>query len=169
VIDSNASHAYDRLYAAIESGVPVVIADFTATAYCGAAGVHGLLMLSDRAVVRDVQFRLVIPPGALLRRVLELRGVDHLLAVYPSVAEAARLLIAPAQDPLPSLWSAVTTLTAVIGRNAVEMARTTRSVWFVHCAARRALVRSGPLLTVQCQNGVRTVEARRRGWPAGVH
>jgi hypothetical protein len=55
--------------------------------------------------------------------VLELRGIDHLLAVYPGVAEAARLLIAPHKDPLPSLWSAVTTLTAVIGRNAVAMAR----------------------------------------------
>jgi hypothetical protein len=50
-------------------------------------------MLRDRAAVRDVRFRLVISPGALLRRMLELRGIDRLLAVYPSAGEAARLLI----------------------------------------------------------------------------
>src|SRR5258708_38217167 len=64
VIDtSDATDAYDQLHAALESGVPAVIADFTATVYCDAAGVHGLLLLRDRATVRDVRFRGVIPAG----------------------------------------------------------------------------------------------------------
>lgn len=86
----------------------MVVADSTATVYCDAAGTHGLLVLRDRAEIRDVRFRLVIPPGGLLRRVLELRGIGHLLAVYPSAGEAAGLLIPSAQDPLPSLRAAVT-------------------------------------------------------------
>jgi hypothetical protein len=34
------------------------------------------------------RLRLVIPPGALLRRMLGLLEVDHLLPVYSSIAEA---------------------------------------------------------------------------------
>jgi hypothetical protein len=93
VVGASAWHAYDGFYAAVESGAPVVITDFTATVYCDAGGIHGLLILRDRAEIRDVRFGLVIPPGGLLRRVLQLRGIDHLLAVYPSAGEAARLLI----------------------------------------------------------------------------
>ena len=101
---SNVMYAYDPLYAAVVSGVPAVIADFTATAFCDVAGVRGLLMLRDLAADRDMRFRLVIPPGALIRRVLELLEVEHLLPVYPSVEEAARLLVPSAQDPLPSYF-----------------------------------------------------------------
>jgi anti-anti-sigma regulatory factor len=79
VVDSNSRHAYDRLHAAVESGTPVVIADFTDTVYCDATAVHGLLMLRDRAAVGDVQFRLVIPPGAINALA---RGLTHSTAGY---------------------------------------------------------------------------------------
>jgi anti-anti-sigma regulatory factor len=107
----NARYAYGPLYAAVESGVPVVIADLSATVFCDAAGMRGLLMLRERSAARDIRFRLVIPPGAPLRRVLELRGIDHLLPVYPSAGEAARPLVPAAQDPLPSLRAAAPTST----------------------------------------------------------
>lgn len=101
---TNTRQAYDPLYAALVSGAPVVVADFTATVFCDAAGVHSLLMLRDLAAALGIGFRLVIPPGGLLRRVLELLAVDHLLSVYPNAEEAARLLVPLAQDPLSSYF-----------------------------------------------------------------
>jgi anti-anti-sigma regulatory factor len=107
----NARYAYGPLYAAVESGVPVVIADLSATVFCDAAGMQGLLMLREWSAACGIRFRLVIPPGAPLRRVLELLGIDHLLPVYPSAGEAARPLVPAAQDPLPSLRAAAPTFT----------------------------------------------------------
>ena len=58
-----------------------------------------LVMIRDEAAAAGAQLRLVIPPGALMRRVLVLLGVDHLLPVYPSIPEASRQPAAR-QDPL---------------------------------------------------------------------
>jgi len=98
---TNAGHVYDRLFAAVVSGTPVVIADLTATDFCDAGGVRALIMIREEAAARGSQLRLVIAPGALMRRVLVLLGVDHLLPVYATVAEAGGLLTAR-QDPLCS-------------------------------------------------------------------
>ena len=43
----------------------------------------------------------VIPSGALMRRILELLAADHLLAVYSSIAEACEPLAGP-RHPMSS-------------------------------------------------------------------
>lgn len=98
---TNADQVYDRLVAAVATGAPLVIADCTATIFCDAAGVRRLLMFHARAAAREVPLRLVIAPGGLLRRLLELLGADSVLPVYPSVEEASMLPVHSAKDPLP--------------------------------------------------------------------
>jgi anti-anti-sigma regulatory factor len=98
---TNANQVYDRLAAATRSGAAVVIADATGTMFCDAAGGRRLVMIHARAAARGVPLRLVIPSGGLLRRVLELLGVDSLLLpVYASTEEAQALLVPAARDPL---------------------------------------------------------------------
>lgn len=96
---ANAGQVYDRLSAAVASGACVVIADLTATDFCDAGGVRRVVMICDEAAPAGGQLRLVIPHGALMRRVLVLLGVDHLLPVYPSIAQASDLPAAR-RDPL---------------------------------------------------------------------
>lgn len=98
---TNAGQVYDRLMAAAATGAPVVIADCTATVFCDVAGVRRLVMGHAQAAARGVQLRLVIAPGGLLRRLLELLGADSVLPVYPGVEEASAPAVRPVQDPLP--------------------------------------------------------------------
>jgi anti-anti-sigma regulatory factor len=102
---TNADQVRGRLYAAIASGAPLIIADLSATVFCDAAGADWLRMIGYHAAARSGRLRLVIPPGALMRRILELLGVDHLLAVYSSITEACEPLTGP-RHPLASLTSA---------------------------------------------------------------
>lgn len=92
---TNADQVRDRLSAVIASGAPLIIADLSATVFCDAAGADWLHMIGYHAAARSGRLRLVIPPGALMRRILELLGVDHLLAVYSSIAEACEPLAGP--------------------------------------------------------------------------
>src|SRR5215469_131869 len=95
----NAERVYDQLYAALISGAAVVIADFTATAFCDSAGMNMLITIHKRAGSRGVQFCLVLPSGGTVRRVLKLLGPDQMLPVYSTVAEATSALTAPVPEP----------------------------------------------------------------------
>jgi hypothetical protein len=46
---SNADQVYDQLYAALVSGAPVVIADFTGTRFCECACLNRLLRVQNQA------------------------------------------------------------------------------------------------------------------------
>ena len=94
---TNSERVYDRLYAALASGASVIIADFTATTFCDSAGMNRIVTIHKRAVSRDVQFWLVLPPVGSVRRVLTLLGLDQLLPVYSTLAEA----IAAAKASVP--------------------------------------------------------------------
>lgn len=103
---TNADQVYDRLAAAAATGAPLVVADCSATIFCDVAGVRRLIMCHARTAARGVQLRLVIAPGGLLRRLLELLGADCVLPVYPSIEEATMLAVHPARDPLSLSWAA---------------------------------------------------------------
>ena len=84
----NADVVYAVLSGAVASDAPVIVADLSATAFCDAAGAHRLLMAGYQAAARGGRLRLVIPPGALVGRMLALLGVEHLLPVYSSTEDA---------------------------------------------------------------------------------
>ena len=85
---SNAEQVYDQLSAALVSGAAVVIADFTGTRFCDCACLNRLLRVHNQAGGRNAQLRLVIPPGAPVREVVKLLGLDQQLPVYASTDAA---------------------------------------------------------------------------------
>lgn len=97
---TNADQVRDRLAAVIASGAPLIIADLSATVFCDAAGADWLHMIGYHVAARNGRLGLVIPPGALMRRILGLLGIDHLLAVYSSIVEACEPLAGP-RHPMP--------------------------------------------------------------------
>jgi anti-anti-sigma factor len=85
---SNAEQVYDQLSAALASGAAVVIADFTGTRFCDCACLNRLLRIHNQAGGHNAQLRLVIPPGAPVREVVKLLGLDQQLPVYASIDAA---------------------------------------------------------------------------------
>jgi anti-anti-sigma factor len=85
---SNAEQVHDQLFAALVSGAAVVIADFTGTRFCDCACLNRLLRVHNQAAGRNAQLRLVIPPGAPMREVVELLGLDQQLPVYANIDAA---------------------------------------------------------------------------------
>lgn len=84
----NAGQVFATITSALASGVSLVIADMTSTAFCDTSGVRALVDAHNRAVTDDIGFRLAIPPEGSVRRVLELTGVIRLLPVYLGMDEA---------------------------------------------------------------------------------
>jgi anti-sigma B factor antagonist len=73
---------------AMTGGVDVVVVDMGATTFCDSAGVKVLVQARKRAqAAGGKELRLVLPPGKV-RRVFELMGVDRLLPVCSTLAEA---------------------------------------------------------------------------------
>ena len=83
----NARDLGTALIGAFGPGVAVVIADMTATTFCDSSGLRFLLMANDIAAERGAELRLVIPSQSVLR-VFRVTGVDQLLRIYRSMADA---------------------------------------------------------------------------------
>jgi anti-sigma B factor antagonist len=84
---ANAGRIGEQLTAALAPGVPVVIADMTATTFCDSTGIDMLLHASRRATANGSELRLLRPCPRVLR-VMQTLGVDALLAIYHSLEEA---------------------------------------------------------------------------------
>ena len=85
---TNSELAFGLLAAALTPGVPLVIADLTATSFCDTSGVRALVQAHQQAGLSGAQLRLAIAPGGSVRRVLELTGLGRVLNVYPGLDEA---------------------------------------------------------------------------------
>jgi anti-sigma B factor antagonist len=85
---TTAGQAYDRLDAAFASGAAVVVADLTATIFCDCGGISSLVRAHNRAVAGGAVLRLAVSPDGSVARVLQITGVDHVLAVYASTQAA---------------------------------------------------------------------------------
>ena len=84
----NREQAYSRIHSACASGASVVIADFTGTRFCDCACLNRLLRVYNQAAGHDAQLRLVISPGAPVREVVKLLGLDRQLPVYANIDAA---------------------------------------------------------------------------------
>jgi anti-sigma B factor antagonist len=91
---SNADRVGGELCAAFAPGIRVVIADMTATRFCDSSGISMLVVAHRKAVASSAELRLVALSTEVLRA-LTLVRIDHLLPVYPSVAEALKSTPAP--------------------------------------------------------------------------
>ncbi|MDQ2813243.1 MAG: STAS domain-containing protein [Actinomycetota bacterium] len=102
---TNREQMYDRLYAALALGAPVVIADFSATRFCDCASLRRLIKVQERAAAYGSQLRLVIPPGSPVGRLADLIDLADRLLIYPSAREATAWLPKPGEvfTPIASL------------------------------------------------------------------
>jgi anti-sigma B factor antagonist len=85
---TNCDQVFSQLISAFGPGVSFVIADMTATMFCDTSGVRTLLEAHNRAETGNIRFRVAIPPGGSVRRVLELTGIIRVLPVYQGLDEA---------------------------------------------------------------------------------
>jgi anti-anti-sigma factor len=84
---AEAEHIGEQLMAAFDPGVPVVIADMSATAWCDGMCVDAVARACRRAAVRGAELRLVATDEGV-RRLLAAQGLDRLVRVYPSLEAA---------------------------------------------------------------------------------
>jgi stage II sporulation protein AA (anti-sigma F factor antagonist) len=95
---TNAESLRDALLSALNSGALGLVVDMTATTFIDSAGVTALVRASRRAAASEATVRLAATSPAVLR-VLNLVGIDQLIEVHPSVAEAVASLPAPCAEP----------------------------------------------------------------------
>ena len=86
---ANASELRDELFAALSNQPAGLIVDLSGVTYLDSRGVHVLLELAERMKVRHQQLRLVVPDGALIKRVLQLTHLDQIVPVDATVEDAA--------------------------------------------------------------------------------
>lgn len=86
----NASHVGAQLFEAAPNDAPGMVVDLSDVTYLDSRGLHLLFELSERLRVRDQRLHLVIPPQALIRRVLTLTRMDAIVPLYASVPDAVR-------------------------------------------------------------------------------
>lgn len=88
---TNADGLREALLAALNSDAAGLVADLTGTTFLDSAGVTALVRASRRAADTGATFRLAATSLPVLR-VLSLVGIDRLIEVHPSVAEAVSSL-----------------------------------------------------------------------------
>ena len=84
---TNAEGLRDALLSALNAGALGLVVDMTATTFLDSAGVTALVRASRRAAATEATLRLAVTAPPVLR-VLNLVGIDRLIEVYPSVADA---------------------------------------------------------------------------------
>lgn len=84
---TNAGAVREDLLSLLNREPATLIVDMGGTTFCDSVGVNALVRAHRRATASETQIRLVATAPAVLR-VLAITGVDRLMKVYPSVAEA---------------------------------------------------------------------------------
>ena len=84
---TNAEGLRDALLSALNAGAAGLVADMTPMTFLDSAGVTALVRAARRATATDATLRLAVTAPPVLR-VLSLVGIDRLIQVYPSLADA---------------------------------------------------------------------------------
>jgi anti-anti-sigma factor len=92
---TNATRLRDAIVSALEAGATGCVVDLTAVTFLDSAGITALVRASRRADASEAALRLAVTAQAVLR-VLDLVGLDQVIPVYPSVAQALASL--PVQE-----------------------------------------------------------------------
>lgn len=95
---TNAEGLRDAFLSVLNAGARGLVVDMTATTFLDSAGVTALVRASRRAAATEATVRLAVTAPAVLR-VLNLVGIDRLIEVYPSVADATASLPEHCAEP----------------------------------------------------------------------
>jgi anti-anti-sigma factor len=88
---NNAEGLRDALLSALNAGAAGLIVDLTSTTFLDSAGITALVRAARRATATDATLRLAVTAPPVLR-VLSLVGLDRLIEVCPSLADAVASL-----------------------------------------------------------------------------
>jgi anti-sigma B factor antagonist len=102
---SNAAQIREELLSAVNRGATSLIADMTATISCDHSGAEAIVRAYQRADAAGTELRLVVA-AQIVRRVLDISGLDPLVSIYPSL-DAARAARPPA--PVLALVAGIAT------------------------------------------------------------
>ena len=94
----NVGHVRAQIVQAVSNASPGLVLDLSGTTYLDSRGVHLILELADRMATSQQELRVVVPPEAMIRRVLELTHVDSAVALDPSLEAALGQLRRPPGD-----------------------------------------------------------------------
>jgi anti-sigma B factor antagonist len=97
---TNAQSLRDALLSALNAGALGLVVDLTTATFLDSAGVAALVRAWRRAGATEATVRLAVTASAVLR-VLDLVGIDRLIEVHPSVAEAVASLPDHRTEPRP--------------------------------------------------------------------
>ena len=95
---TNAEAFRDALLSALNAGAAGLIADLTPTTFLDSSGVTALVRAARRAAATGAALRLAVTAAPILR-VLSLVGIDRMIQVHPSVADAVASLPGQPQRP----------------------------------------------------------------------
>ncbi|HTS96484.1 MAG TPA: STAS domain-containing protein [Streptosporangiaceae bacterium] len=84
---SNADQVREELLAVLNRSPDALIVDMGGTTFCDSACVNALARAHKRAAESGAGMRLVVTASGV-QRVLAITGIDGLMGIYPSVAEA---------------------------------------------------------------------------------
>jgi anti-sigma B factor antagonist len=91
-----ADAAREAMLAALNQGAKLLVVDMTATTFCDSSGITAIVRADRRAVAGGGLVRVAAAtPGVL--RVFQLVGIDRLIEIRPTVADA--LGPVPAREP----------------------------------------------------------------------
>jgi anti-sigma B factor antagonist len=98
---ANAADVFAQLISAIASDTEVLVVDMTSTDFCDSSGIREIMHVRAYAMHAGVEFRVVVPPGGVLR-VLQIQGLDWVLKPYPTLEAALASLTPPRKTGAPS-------------------------------------------------------------------
>jgi anti-anti-sigma factor len=84
---TNNGDVYADLLAAASPDAKLLVADMTQTRFCDTAGIREIIRAQRNVNKTGVVFRLVVPPGPVLR-VVQLHGLGDMLRPYATLDEA---------------------------------------------------------------------------------
>ena len=82
------THLRTALLQAAIGGHPTVVVDMTETRLCDSAGLNLLVRAHKRALAKGGDLRLVVPSGAVVRRIFAVTGIDRVIPHFSSLEEA---------------------------------------------------------------------------------
>ena len=97
---TNAEALRSALLTAAADGHRTLVVDMTQTQFCDSSALHTLLAAHKSAEAEGREVLLVIPGTAVLR-VFAITGVDHMIPIFTSLAEALAQTAVAATSSLP--------------------------------------------------------------------
>ena len=104
IVYANAGQVGDQLAAAFAPGVTTIVADLTPSTFCDTSGIREMVTAQKLAAASNAEFRLVIPPGQLMR-IFTVAGLDGWLSIYPNLSAALAADPARKAEHTPSAYA----------------------------------------------------------------